>query len=216
MSTTEHRPASGRRRPQQERSRAKVDAMLDAAEVLVTERGADKLTTTLVAERAGVAVGSVYQYFDSVAALVDALVERHAERFADRLAAELAARRFTRKRDAANATVDALVDFARTDAAFGALWRTAPRATSDGLDGMAEVLAAIVERTLAEQGLADPDDPDFVREVQVQLAVADALVRLAFRRDPQGDAAVLAHLRRLFDLDVEPVVDPAALRRRRG
>lgn len=196
--------ANGRRRPQQQRSRAKVDAMLDAADALVVERGADALTTTLVAERAGVAVGSVYQYFDSAPAIVDALLERHAERFAERLADELAGRRFTRKRDAANTTVDALVDFARHDAVFGALWRTAPRATTAGFADAAEVLAGIVVRTLAEQGLADPDDADFVREVEVQLAVADALVRVAFRRDPGGDPVVLAHLRKLFDLDVEP------------
>jgi AcrR family transcriptional regulator len=167
-----------------------------------------------VAERAGVAVGSVYQYFEDVTAIVDALVERQAEHFAGRLADQLAARRFTRKRDAANATVDALVEFARNDPVFGALWRTAPRATSEGLGDMAEVLAGIVVRTLAEQGLADPADEDFVREVEVQVAVADALVRVAFRREPDGDPVVLTHLRRLFDLDVEPAPNAGPTRRR--
>jgi hypothetical protein len=54
--TVEPTPAP-RRQPQQARSQAKVDSLLDAADSIVVDAGVDGLTTTLVAARAGVAVG---------------------------------------------------------------------------------------------------------------------------------------------------------------
>jgi AcrR family transcriptional regulator len=85
---------SPRKLPIQERSRATVDAILDAtAHVLVVD-GYDHASTNRVAERAGVSVGSVYQYFPNKEALVGELVDRFSRHvFAmvvDRLA-ELAA-----------------------------------------------------------------------------------------------------------------------------
>jgi AcrR family transcriptional regulator len=64
-----------RRTPQQGRSRALVDAMLEAVSRLVAE-GGFRLTTNNVADVAGVSVGSVYQYFSSKEGLLRAWVER--------------------------------------------------------------------------------------------------------------------------------------------
>ncbi len=204
MPTAVRSHAQTRRRPQQQRSIAKFDAMLDAADELVAADGMAALTTTLVADRAGIAVGTVYQYFDGVPAIVDALVARHAERFAAHLRDELAHRQFRRKRDAANATLDALIEYQRSQPAFRSLWRSAPRVIGAGFTDAAEPLVEIVTRALVDQGLVDPADDAFAREAEVQWAVAAALIPVAFRLDPDGDAAVLAHLRRLFDLDVAP------------
>ncbi len=52
--------APGRRKPRQRRSQATVDALLAAA-TQVLARDGDAFTTTAVAERAGVSVGSLYQ-----------------------------------------------------------------------------------------------------------------------------------------------------------
>lgn len=194
-----------RRSPQQERSRAKVDAILDAADAIIVDRGLDALTTTLVAERAGVAVGTLYQYFDGVPAIIDALVARHARRFASFLESALAARTFRRKRDAANAALDALIDYYRSEPTFGALWRGSPQLTGAGIAEASDDLVGIVIGAVTAQGLVTDIDEDFVREAQVQWAVATSLIQVAFARDPDGDAAVLAHLRRLFDLDVRSV-----------
>ena len=199
-STTGGAAATGRRTPRQQRSRATVDAVLDAADDLVVEVGVAALTTTAVAERAGVAVGTLYQYFDDVDAVAAALVARHGARFAEDLGDELARRTLVRKRDAANAALDLFIDRCRTSPGFRDLWRAHP---ADGsLAGGA--LVAVVAGALVDQGLARAEDPAFVREVEVQWAVAEALVGVAFRRDPGGDPVVLDHLRRLFDLDVGP------------
>jgi len=66
-----------RKKASQERSRATVDALVEAtARILVTE-GFDGASTNRIAEKAGVSVGSLYQYFPSKEALVVAVIERH-------------------------------------------------------------------------------------------------------------------------------------------
>ncbi|MGE8319563.1 MAG: TetR/AcrR family transcriptional regulator [Comamonas sp.] len=67
-----------RRIPRQSRSRALVDAILEATARVLSERGYAGTNTNLVAERAGVSVGSVYQYFPNKDSLITALHERHA------------------------------------------------------------------------------------------------------------------------------------------
>lgn len=66
-----------RRRPIQGRSRATVDAIVDATARILVRRGWSRLTTNHVAEKAGVSVGTLYEYFPSKDALVRRLVERH-------------------------------------------------------------------------------------------------------------------------------------------
>jgi len=70
-------PRSGLRKlPTQARSRARVEAILKAAGALLGEVGYDGVTTNLIAERAGVPVGSIYQFFETKDDIVAALVER--------------------------------------------------------------------------------------------------------------------------------------------
>jgi len=69
--------ATPRKQPRQGRSRAMVDAMLEAAARILAAGGYPALNTNKVAEVAGVSVGSVYQYFPNKEALVGALRERH-------------------------------------------------------------------------------------------------------------------------------------------
>jgi AcrR family transcriptional regulator len=66
-----------RKNASQGRSRATVDALVDAtARILVTD-GFDKVSTNRIAEKAGVSIGSLYQYFPGKEALVAAVVDRH-------------------------------------------------------------------------------------------------------------------------------------------
>src|SRR5262249_12556968 len=61
---------SSRKQPQQARSTGLVAAILDAAVQVLTKEGAQRFTTARVAERAGVSVGSLYQYFPNKAAIL--------------------------------------------------------------------------------------------------------------------------------------------------
>jgi AcrR family transcriptional regulator len=70
-------PSPPRRRAVQARSRATVERILEAAASLVAERGGDGATMTEIAQRAGVVIGSLYQYFPDKAGVMAALFERH-------------------------------------------------------------------------------------------------------------------------------------------
>lgn len=66
-----------RKHASQERSRATVDALVEATARILVKEGFDKASTNRIAEQAGVSVGSLYQYFPSKEALVAAVIERH-------------------------------------------------------------------------------------------------------------------------------------------
>src|ERR1700693_2443208 len=68
---------SPRKLASQERSRATVDALLEATTRILIKEGYDKASTNRIAEVAGVSIGSLYQYFPSKEALVAAVVARH-------------------------------------------------------------------------------------------------------------------------------------------
>lgn len=61
---------SSRKQPQQARSAELVAAILEAAVQVLAKEGAQRFTTARVAEKAGVSVGSVYQYFPNKAAIL--------------------------------------------------------------------------------------------------------------------------------------------------
>jgi AcrR family transcriptional regulator len=71
-----------RKTPQQSRSVATVEAIYDATIQVLLKDGPDRLTTVHVAGRAGVSVGTLYQYFPNKQALLFAVLERHMLRVA--------------------------------------------------------------------------------------------------------------------------------------
>ena len=74
-----------RKEPRQQRARATVEAIVIAGEQLTREGGIEAWTTNHVAERAGVSIGSLYQYFPSKESLVVALYLHRREAYAERL-----------------------------------------------------------------------------------------------------------------------------------
>ncbi|MBT2299406.1 TetR/AcrR family transcriptional regulator [Variovorax paradoxus] len=70
---------SPRKMPRQARSQHTVEAVLTAGAQVLIELGYEKATTSRMAERAGVSIGSLYQYFPNKESVVAALIERHAD-----------------------------------------------------------------------------------------------------------------------------------------
>jgi AcrR family transcriptional regulator len=66
-----------RKHASQERSRATVDALIEATARILVREGFDRASTNRIAEQAGVSVGSLYQYFPGKEALIAAVIERH-------------------------------------------------------------------------------------------------------------------------------------------
>jgi AcrR family transcriptional regulator len=74
-----------RKQPRQARSLATLSAIFEATIQVLVSDGPRRLTTTRVAERAGVSIGSMYQYFPHKQALFYALNERYLVRLAERI-----------------------------------------------------------------------------------------------------------------------------------
>ena len=72
-----------RKSPVQARSAASVDAILEATIQVLLKVGKERLTTTRVALRAGVSVGTLYQYFPNKSALLQAALKRHLDEVTD-------------------------------------------------------------------------------------------------------------------------------------
>jgi AcrR family transcriptional regulator len=69
-----------RKTPVQARSAVTVEAISEAAIQVLLSDGADRLTTTRVAERAGVSVGTLYQYYPNKESLLFAVLESHLDK----------------------------------------------------------------------------------------------------------------------------------------
>ena len=69
-----------RKTPVQARSTASVDALLEATIQVLLAVGKERLTTTRVAQRAGVSVGTLYQYFPNKSALLQGALRQHFDR----------------------------------------------------------------------------------------------------------------------------------------
>jgi AcrR family transcriptional regulator len=79
-----------RKNASQKRSRATVDALVEATARILVREGFDKASTNRIAEVAGVSVGSLYQYFPSKEALVAAVIDRHNQEIMQTVRGELA------------------------------------------------------------------------------------------------------------------------------
>ncbi|MGK6353876.1 TetR/AcrR family transcriptional regulator [Sphingomonas sp. DT-207] len=172
MSRAAPSPVQPRKTPQQARSTATVEAIHTATIQVLLADGAVGLTTTRVAERAGVSVGTMYQYFPHKQALLFAILERQLQTIEKSMMAavellegcELA----TMADGLANAWLDAkMADIATSRAIyaiaaefdiaelmerglqcirqeFGRLLSTAPDGQFDDLDSISFMLMALI------------------------------------------------------------------------
>jgi AcrR family transcriptional regulator len=172
--------------------------MLDACAALLDEGGYEGLTTTLVADRAGVAIGSLYQFFPDKRAMVQALAMRNLEAYVARVHARLASGAGQDWRVTVEAAIDDFIDMHRTTPGFRTLRfgdvvdRNLLEEERDNDTVIAEELSALMVRYFGM-----PDGPALRLALLVAVELADALVKLAFRRDPQGDPEILAEARQV-------------------
>src|SRR5689334_23085477 len=153
-------PLKPRKAPRQARSAATVEAIFEATIQVLLREGAARLTTTRVAERAGVSVGTMYQYFPHKAALLYAVLQRHLERVAD--AVEAAGARYAGQPLAAMS--DGLVAAylaakTRQLATSRALYAVAGELdTADLIGGMSQRMQKVIATMLASAADASFDD----------------------------------------------------------
>jgi AcrR family transcriptional regulator len=87
MATYSSTALKPRKQPHQARSQVTVDAVFEATIQVLLSDGFERLTTTRVADRAGVSVGTLYQYYPNKHALLYAVLQRHLARIGDTIEA---------------------------------------------------------------------------------------------------------------------------------
>lgn len=118
-----------RKRPTQERSRQRVQKILEVSAARITEVGADQLKMSDIAKLAEVPIGSVYQYFPNKSSIIRSLAEEHLEKLRKILIDGLMSidvSSSASKLDQLMAMIDTIIDtyfnFYRYEPAFHSLW----------------------------------------------------------------------------------------------
>jgi AcrR family transcriptional regulator len=197
-----------RNRPQQARSRARLENVLVAAEQLLIREGADALTTTRVAAEAGISVGSLYHYLPDRDAILHSLALGYLAGFEAQMESFVERAQTLDWDGFIETVIDAYADSFRSQAGYRALFlgrhlseqtRAADRAHN-------QTMAAGLHQILLAMGVPDDDRlPSMCRTVQL---TADALMVAAFRDDPSGDDAMLTECKRM----IRSYLDGAGLR----
>lgn len=107
-----------RRKPRQARSKDKVERILGAARAILAEQGTPGLNTNHIAKRAGVGVGSVYEYFPNKRAIVAQLIEQLSEEETDAMLARFADVQKLPLHEAVRTLVSAVFDLYRANHAI--------------------------------------------------------------------------------------------------
>ena len=192
--------ANPRKHPTQARAKETVDAIIAAASQVLIQHGYEQATTARIAARAGVSVGSLYQYFPNKEAIVAALIERHAEELVSTVRSLLRSHAQSSLEECMRAAIDATITAHRLDPRLHKILHeqvprvgrleTAMRANHE--------LTAEVERFLREHAdQMDPSHDPGIAAIVVE-TVIDALAHKAVLE--RGKLSVPIAAREAFDL----------------
>jgi len=176
-----------RKQPVQSRARATIDQIVEAAAQLIEERGMRGYNTNAVAARAGVSIGSLYQYFPGKEAIMIALARRETAALRGDIAA---ARLDPGSREALIRLIDAAVRHQlRRPALARVIDLEEERLARDGDDTVAAALRNAVASALGRPGMRRLAHPALA--VDDLIAIVTGMIDAAAMRG-ERDAAALA------------------------
>lgn len=188
------RRRSVRTEPTQRRSTQRLDALLDAAAEIVDETGFERLTTQMVAERAGASIGTVYRYFPDRVAVLHALRERSVRRFRERVADDMAKAELESWWDVVDVALDACTALYRDEPGFSVVHAGRRETADDDTEPeFAHRMAMLIEAEFDHES----SDPELRFRLGVAIELGDALINRAFEREPSGDERYLAEAKRV-------------------
>ncbi|QDZ13980.1 TetR family transcriptional regulator [Humibacter ginsenosidimutans] len=186
-------PGSLRVEPAQERSVARIDALLDAAAVVVDDVGFDRLTTAHVADVSGASIGTVYRYFPDRIALLNALRDRAVLRYRLAAADELERSPRATWQEAIDALASTFATMFRTEPGFRIMRFEDVRGVDEDspvVDHVHEFAERVAGILVASYGFAQSDELIFRLDIASQMA--ETLIERAYLREADGDERMLA------------------------
>lgn len=180
-----------RRVPRQERSRRRVEGLLDAAARIVVERGVESLTTREIADAAGVPVASLYQYFSDKEDVLLAIAQRDMEEMDTQVAGDLARLQVLSVSSMVRATMMAFVSVYERRPAFVEIYlrgrnnQAVHRFGREHNQRVAEMLRAYA----MDAGLARHELTATIAQLAVE--VGDRVFQLAYAEDADGDRVLV-------------------------
>jgi AcrR family transcriptional regulator len=197
-----------RHAPTQARSRERLRRVLDAADQVLSQDGADAFTTTRIAHVAGVPVGSVYRFFPDKETIVEALATRYWSEFADLVAATADRDEQSPMADPAGGVLEALAAAFRGRPGFLALWYGGLRTERirDATRPTREAMAASVARILTVHWPRASAN-DRAAAARMVVVAGDGLLREAFRSARSGDPQILAESKLMLGAYVRARLD---------
>ncbi|TFB88151.1 TetR/AcrR family transcriptional regulator [Cryobacterium algoricola] len=190
--------------PIQQRSTARLSGLLDATAIVVDEVGFDRITTAMVAERAGASIGTVYRYYPDRVAVLHALRERVIQRYRLRVARDIKLADPKTPWETIDCAITAFVDMYRTEPGFRIMHfadrERLPISAVSPADGI-EVgfLAGQLAVVLSERfGLSY--GPELLFRLEVMVEMAAAVLSRGFQSDVMGDERYIAEARRVLSV----------------
>lgn len=166
-------------------------SILDAAENLIVKGGLDALTTSAVAKRAGMPVGTLYQYFADREEIIATLVDHHLEAMNARIIADLSSVETLTVRAMVESAMRSHAAFYRDRPSFVKMWfqgRLSPAIVAKQRRRNIELAKWL--RLVADQfSMIDESAPELGGWFVVE--VGDRILEMAFRRDPNGDDEII-------------------------
>jgi AcrR family transcriptional regulator len=191
-------PTKPRKHASQARSRATVDALIEATARILVREGFERASTNRIAEVAGVSVGSLYQYYPGKEALVAAVIDRHNQDIMHLVRAALAEVASQPIEKAVRRLVAVAIEAHRIDPRLHrVLAEQIPRTGRlENVEAFNRETYALFRAYLAGHG-------DELRNVDIELAVFVCVTSI----EALAHTAVLHHSDKLSDQAVEKLVD---------
>lgn len=193
-----------RKQPRQERSIQRLEAIMEAAETLILEKGVGDVTMSEIAQRAAIPIGSLYQFFPQKAAVVKALHDRlagHMENLFRNIFADVESLDHAAER-AADCLLEIYARF-RKEPIYISLWQVV--ATDNGLSRLVADFHDQLIQTFHKDLSHLVPAPDFERfriHMKLMILSTGEVIRFACRESDDVARAHLDHWRRFIRANV--------------
>ena len=190
---------SARRQPVQGRSQETVRRILDAGAKLTATIPLDEITTSRIAEAAGLTIGAVYRFFPDRDAVLDAILHGHIERFRDVLVGYIKENDPPTPEALVNDAIDIYIRFMEQEPGLQALaaggYLTVKTVAEDHAAAL-ELARALREHLVNRLGYADTEA--LWLRIVISVEAAGHLLEFAFRRHEFAREQVIAEVKRLI------------------